>query len=342
MSELICLDPKYSTTRRISTVPRIVRDPHDSLLKSTSFPPTHQQRKGEGGLRQQGYFKTSDNDQDINPLITVITVVFNGAKTLEQAILSVINQSYDNVEYIIIDGGSTDTTLDIIRKYEHAIDYWISEPDRGIYDAWNKAVRYASGDWVCFLGSDDYFWELETLSRLVPFMTTSHLGVKLVYGSFAAVNNHGELLYVTGEGCSNSRSALGDVLSIPRPGLMLCRSWFENYGYFDISYRIVGDYEMLLRGWHKEKAYFVPDLIVAGMIQGGVSSNPRNTIRSLREIRRAQISHGIDFTGRWFAYAYIRLYVRLMSRTVFGERMTYGLLDFGRRLLGKKPYWTKL
>jgi glycosyltransferase involved in cell wall biosynthesis len=89
------------------------------------------------------------------PLFTVVTVVFNGEKELETSILSVLNQSYKNVEYIIIDGGSTDGTLDILRRYEDAIDYWVSEPDNGIYDAMNKAIRLARGKWVYFLGSDD-------------------------------------------------------------------------------------------------------------------------------------------------------------------------------------------
>lgn len=108
--------------------------------------------KCEGGLRSKGYFKINFDDK---PLITVITVVFNGEKYLEETIQSVINQTYDNVEYIIIDGGSVDGTLEVIRKYEEAIDYWVSEPDMGIYDAMNKGVKLASGDWLLFLGSDD-------------------------------------------------------------------------------------------------------------------------------------------------------------------------------------------
>ncbi|MCX7738944.1 MAG: glycosyltransferase [Hydrogenothermaceae bacterium] len=90
------------------------------------------------------------------PLITVITVVFNGEKYLEETIQSVINQTYPNVEYIIIDGGSADKTLDLINKYERYIDYWVSEKDKGIY-AWNKVLTLSFGHWLSFLGSDDYF-----------------------------------------------------------------------------------------------------------------------------------------------------------------------------------------
>lgn len=109
-----------------------------------------------GGLRTKGITKTSSESQ---PLITVVTVVYNAESTLEQTILSVINQTYDNVEYILVDGASTDGTLDIIKKYEDKIDYWISEPDKGIYDAMNKGIDLASGDFLVFLGADDLLFD---------------------------------------------------------------------------------------------------------------------------------------------------------------------------------------
>ncbi|GAA0670530.1 glycosyltransferase family 2 protein [Rheinheimera tangshanensis] len=110
-------------------------------------------RKGEGGLRTKGITKFGSG---VKPLISIITVVYNGEKYLEESILSVTNQVYDNIEYIIVDGGSKDGTLDIIHRYEHVIDYWVSEGDRGIYDAMNKAISLASpGAWVLIIGADD-------------------------------------------------------------------------------------------------------------------------------------------------------------------------------------------
>ncbi|AEI14058.1 glycosyl transferase family 2 [Flexistipes sinusarabici DSM 4947] len=102
-------------------------------------------------------FKIQNSKLDKLPLISIITVVFNGEKYLEETIQSVINQTYPNVEYIIIDGGSTDGTLDIIKKYEHAIDYWVSEPDKGIYDAMNKGIKASNGNWVNFMNAGDSF-----------------------------------------------------------------------------------------------------------------------------------------------------------------------------------------
>ena len=108
--------------------------------------------KQEGGARFHGMIKATEPDA---PLITVITVVFNGAATLDNTIRSVIGQTYKNTEYVIVDGASSDDTMDIIRKHDHAIDYWLSEPDCGIYDALNKAISKASGEYYIVVGCDD-------------------------------------------------------------------------------------------------------------------------------------------------------------------------------------------
>jgi glycosyltransferase involved in cell wall biosynthesis len=106
-----------------------------------------------------------------NPLISVITVVYNGAATLEQTMLSVINQTYKNIEYIIIDGGSTDGTVDIIKKYEKHLSCWISEPDNGIYYAMNNGLSKATGEFVYFLNAGDSLFEKTTLSKIVAKMS---------------------------------------------------------------------------------------------------------------------------------------------------------------------------
>ena len=161
MSEFIELDSAYSTTRRLRKVApeeveaelKAAQKP-EHQFETSLFLPEREGRKGEGGLRTKGLFKKGSDEK---PLITVITVVFNGEAHLEETILSVITQTYDNVEYIIIDGASTDGTLEIIRKYEHAIDYWVSEQDNGIYDAMNKSCRLSHGNALSFLNSGDRF-----------------------------------------------------------------------------------------------------------------------------------------------------------------------------------------
>ena len=159
----ICLDENFSTTKLLTKEKPIIENGLEDRFKSILFLPENEARKGEGGLRIKGYFKKSYEDK---PLISIITVVFNGEKYLEQTIQSVINQTYDNVEYIIIDGGSTDGTVDIIKKYEGQIDYWISEEDDGIYDAMNKGINLASGEWINFMNAGDIFYDEKVLNTI--------------------------------------------------------------------------------------------------------------------------------------------------------------------------------
>ena len=152
MVNTFCLDPTYSTTRLITRTKPVLVNAPDAVFPSRLFLPEGKGRSGEGGLRTNGYFKRSFSDK---PLITVITVVLNCEQHLENTIKSVISQKYDNIEYIIVDGGSADMSLNIIKRYEGQIDYWVSEKDNGIYDAMNKAVSVAQGEWCYFLGADD-------------------------------------------------------------------------------------------------------------------------------------------------------------------------------------------
>lgn len=153
MTDVICLNEKYSTTRLLSKHDSTLEMKAGDKFESYLFLPKSELSFAEGGLRTQGYFKHSYKDK---PLISIVTVVYNGDAFLEESILSVINQNYDNVEYIIIDGGSTDSSLDIIKKYENQVDYWTSEPDKGIYDAMNKGLRKCSlGAFTLCIGADD-------------------------------------------------------------------------------------------------------------------------------------------------------------------------------------------
>ena len=120
----------------------------------------------------------SNNTQ--SPLITIITVAYNAVKDIENTILSVLNQTYPNIEYIIIDGGSTDGTLDIIKKYEDKISYWVSEPDKGIYDAMNKGTLKATGEWLNFMNAGDTFYNEQVLEKV--FKDNNWSDTDVIYG----------------------------------------------------------------------------------------------------------------------------------------------------------------
>lgn len=170
--------PTYSSTRSLNREkPSCFDEAPDGVL--TLFKTLDSNKKIlEGGLRLQGLYKKNSEEK---PLITVVTVVFNGVEFLEDTIKSVIGQTYDNVEYIIVDGGSKDGTLDIIKKYEYAIDYWVSEADQGIYDAMNKAIDLGSGNWINFMNAGDYFFDSNVLIRVFE-ESRNLIGYDVVYG----------------------------------------------------------------------------------------------------------------------------------------------------------------
>lgn len=274
------------------------------------------------------------------PLITIIIAVFNGEKTLKQSIDSVISQKHLNKELIIIDGGSTDGTVDILKANQSNISYWVSEKDSGIYDAWNKGLAKAHGDWICFLGADDYFWDDRVLENSANFLHEVPVSIRIVYGKVALLNGSDELIYSIGDPWELSGPQFYYTMSIPHPGTMHRKSLFQERGTFDTSYRIAGDYELLLRELSTNPAKFIPVLMV-GMRQGGASSNNKGAVLQLLELRRAQRKHGFKWPSSHWILTVIRVHIRLLLWKIVGEKQAKKLLDYGRALLGKKPYWTR-
>ena len=286
MTTTITESPDHSTTRCLNRLaPVRTAAPGARMARLASLPP-HPQRKGEGGLRSRGLFKNPlSTAQHGAPLITVITVVFNGEKTLEQTILSVLSQNYAHVEYIIVDGGSRDGTVDILRKYEHALDYWVSEPDNGIFDAWNKSVALASGDWIAFLGADDVYLDGALAAYGAAIMR--HDALPLDYLSSRVNLTRGDKVVRT-IGQRWHWKAFGKYMNVAHVGSLHHRRLFDQYGGFDPAYRICGDYELLLRPRGALRAdYF--NTVTVNMSLGGVSDA---NWRALQEMTLAKINTG--------------------------------------------------
>ena len=250
------------------------------------------------------------------PLITIIIAVFNGAKTLQQCIDSVIQQAYPNKQLIIIDGGSNDGTVELLEANNQSISYWISEPDAGIYNAWNKGLTIANGEWICFLGADDYFWNSSVLESMSSQLLIAPSNIRVVYGQIMLLNSNGENMYAVGKPWLKVKKRFKQIMCIPHPGLMHRSSLFEQHGQFDESFRIAGDYELLFRELQTGNAIFIPDLITIGMREGGVSSDPNNTLKAMQEIRLAQKINGQKLPGWFWVLAMLKVYICQLLRMV--------------------------
>jgi glycosyltransferase len=194
------------------------------------------------------------------PLITIITVAYNAVKDIENTILSVLNQTYPNIEYIIIDGGSTDGTLDIIKKYEDKISYWVSEPDKGIYDAMNKGVAKANGDYLFFLGADDKI--VCDFNEIVHFFKDKNT----VY--------YGDVLFGENGKRYDGAFDLNKLLdkNISHQAIFYSRNCFLNNSY-NLKYKLYADYEMNIRLWNNFKFVYINNIITIYGTEGASSLN---------------------------------------------------------------------
>jgi len=226
--------------------------------------------------------------------ISVVTVCCNAAATIEDTVRSVADQTYPDVEHIVIDGASTDGTSDIIGKFESNITKWVSEPDQGIYDAMNKGIALASGDVVGFLNADDIYAHPEVLAEVAQALGDE--SIQAVYGDVVFVRDdlHTTVRYYRSHRFTAGKLAWGWMP--PHPSIFIRKHMFDKYGLFKTNYRIAADYELVTRLFarHKMLSRYMPGVSVK-MRVGGVSTRSvkSNYILS-QEIVRACRENGIN------------------------------------------------
>lgn len=237
-----------------------------------------------------------------NPLVSIITAVYNGEKYLEKTILSVLGQSYENIEYIIIDGASTDGTLEIIKKYEEQIDYWISEEDNGVYEAMNKGLKVAKGQYIAILNADDYY-----TSNAMALSITKIIETKSHY-SIANVK------YVNSQAMIRAIYPLREhyvyqEMPYPHVSTVISSKIYNDVGFFDTSLKIAGDHDMAVRIHLKGyKACYV-DEVIAELEEGGISSG----VESNKESLLVAIKNGKSTMNAWITYINQRFKILMVN-----------------------------
>ena len=277
-----------------------------------------------------------------SPQISVIVPVLNSRATLRRCLDSILAQRNADAEIIVVDGGSTDGSVDILREYGDRIAHWESKPDGGVYPAFNRGVRQAKGEWLYFLGSDDWLWSDDVLKRMSPHLSSAYPEYRVVYGQVIYVNQKGETLTPLGEPWVRFRRHFLQGHMVPHQAVFHHRRLFEEHGPFNETFRVAGDYEFLLRELAHRPALFVPGVVVAGYQHGGGSSVPENWMRVLRERRRAYALNRVRPPRLlWYSFA-ARTVLRAALWKVLGARAAGRLLDWGRALLGKPAIWTRI
>jgi glycosyltransferase involved in cell wall biosynthesis len=227
--------------------------------------------------------------------ISIVTAVYNNRETVRQAIESVISQDYPLIEYIIVDGASTDGTIEIIRSYEDRISKFISEPDCGIYDAMNKGLNLATGEIIGILNSDDFYFNNEVISDIVREFDKTE--VDIVYGDLLYVspdNLNKVVRYYSSAKCTPDSFAWGWMPA--HPTCFIKKSAYEKHGDFKTNYKIAADYEIMTRFMAKYRlSYSYLPKVMVKMRTGGVSTrNLQSNWILNREIVRACKENGIS------------------------------------------------
>ena len=243
------------------------------------------------------------------PKISVITVSFNAVDTIEETILSVINQTYPNIEYIIIDGGSTDGTVDIIKKYSNKIAYWISEPDKGIYDAMNKGALKANGVYVQYLNASDRIYSINTIENIVSKLPVEKPNV--VYGDIILEKEFGTF-HMTPEPLEN----FAYTFPIYHPSSWIKRELLLKFK-FDTSFKIAADFKLFHTIYYKNYSfYYIPIIFSIFEAINGIS----NTFAH-RSWYESQIVLNKNKGLRW----YINNYTFQIKEKI--RRVLYHLID---------------
>jgi glycosyltransferase involved in cell wall biosynthesis len=263
----------------------------------------------------------SDNGK---PLITIVTVIFNSVDTIEQTLLSIINQTYNNVEYIIIDGGSTDGTIDILKKYDDKIDYWISEADEGLYYAMNKGLEAANGQWVNFMNSGDSFYRSTTIAELFDHDFDSDV----VYGDVIFSFDGKNVVNVNAQGLDFFWKGMPFV----HQACFVKTSLMKKYP-FDTSYKLISDYKSLYNIYMAGCQFHYINIPICNFRAGGLSDNNPKSITELQKMI-FQIHKGYN-VRLYYYYRYVQCFVLYNFAKLIGQG-NYALMRRIKNQLTKK------
>ena len=222
--------------------------------------------------------------EEKKPLVTVITVVYNSERFIEKTIKSVINQSYPNIEYIVIDGGSTDNTPKIIKKYESYITRWISEPDNGLYDAMNKASKFATGNYLWYLNSGDEIYNENILDDIFSKLDRQP---DVIYGETEIINYKGQSLGMRRHSAPSKLNwrTLRFGMKVCHQSILVKRELIEEY---NTTYEYSADFEWLIRVLKKANDIYNSALILSKFMEGGLTKkNLRPSLKERFKIMRA-------------------------------------------------------
>ncbi|MBV5346898.1 glycosyltransferase [bacterium] len=278
------------------------------------------------------------------PLISVVIATYNAEATVEKAVLSVLDQTYPSIELIIVDGVSNDLTLTKVNKHIDDRVTIITERDLGIYDAWNKGVKLSSGEWLIFIGADDYFTKKTSLAEL--WENTIHLAnidlINVVYGRLIALDKNGLAMGIVGDKWRDPWTFSGRFFRanfpIPIMASLIRKKAIVKAGGFNLNYTIIADIDLVLKIAKKDPPIYLGNIDVTSMGYGGVSTKPEKALLLLKESFLVRKSHGLGaFSNFGFLMLSLKQNIKYVVLTYFGssiaDKMMHGFHGLKRFII---------
>lgn len=272
------ISDRYSTNRSLKE-----NKPEVNFSETTLFWKIDNDKLSTFGLRNQGVFKSTEEEK---PLISIVTVVYNGENILEGTIKNILEQTYDNIELIIVDGNSSDRTIDIVKKYNNQIDYCISEKDNGIYDAMNKGISLATGDWINFMNAGDSFYSNDVLKRIFE----KNIKENIVFGKSISYYKENQVLRFKDFNTENKDWYYTNMPN--HQAIFINKNIYKTIKY-NLEYKIFADTVYLREAF--KNSYHEVDLIVSNFELGG-KSNYYSTYKTYKQI----VKDSIKLNGKYF------------------------------------------
>lgn len=275
------------------------------------------------------------------PIVTVITSTFNCRNDLPYTIRSIRNLvSVQNIQWIIADGGSTDGTVELIQENLDIVDTWFSGPDKGIYDAWNKALKYIRGEWVQFVGAGDEYYDSHVIESVLPFLQTAYPKHDLVYGRLQYISEGSRILK---DEVGKPWSEISGRWEYFRPALPIHPEVFHHASLFkdnsfDVSYKIAGDSHFLMRCIRLKDPLYIP-VVIDKMPLGGASGSIRRAYATSLETKRASRELGYNIPWAHYVTESAKMTLKQVCCFFLPDNYLFKVANTFRALVGKKRRW---
>lgn len=277
----------------------------------------------------------------MSPFFSIIIATFNCEETLKKCLDSIFMQSEHSFELLVADGASSDKTLEILHdykeKYGTRFHFLISEKDQGVYSAWNKALRHIKGEWVYFIGADDFLWSTSSLAQVNERLLMLDKNTTIAYGKIAVVSKDKEkVLYYEGEPWKKYKSRFLHEMVLPHQATFHRKCIFDDGKYFNEKFKICGDVELLMRQFINKKypVFLGNDDLFAAMRVGGLSSEYKNVPLIISELKKVRVEHNLGFSYRIFLREF-RFRFRALLSLFLSDKSMLQIVSFYRYLTGR-------